>query len=109
MGYAALVTRAGSEVKWEGIVVWGIEEFVVQGVMRPASIEREVYLFAVAPYSFLEEFEGMFSTAPVLSAIGDKEFFVGKNIMTGEYCDVESSFRCCPATVFLGFVERVID
>ena len=67
------MTRAGCEVKWEGTVVWGVEELVGQGMMRPASIRREVYLFAVAPYSFLEEFEGMFSTAPVLIAIGDKE------------------------------------
>ena len=85
MGYAALVTRAGCEVKWEGTVVWDVEELVGQGVMRPASIRREVYLFAV---SFLEEFEGMFSTAPVLIAIGDKEFFVWENILTGEDCDV---------------------
>ena len=81
-------TRTGSEIKREGIIVWGIEELVGQGVMRPASIRREVYLFAVAPYSFLEEFEGMFSTAPVLIAIGDEEFFVWENILTGEDCDV---------------------
>ena len=30
----------------------------------------------------------MFSTAPVLIAIGDEEFFVWENILTGEDCDV---------------------
>ena len=65
LGYAALVTRAGCEDKWEGTVVWSVEELVGQGMVRPASVRRKVNLFAVAPYCLLEKF------------IGDEEFFVG--------------------------------
>ena len=51
------MTRTGSESKGECTVVWGVEELVGQGMVRPASVGRKVNLFAVAPDCLLEEFK----------------------------------------------------